>query len=337
MRIFLVALFGALQANGALIDDVNFFEQVCPVSLTITEFAYDERSQIYNIVYNRIGRILGSEEEKIDDSVRFLEEQPKTPAYGRRCACRERYDIGSVYCPIGISHCGVPKGSNELLCVNQPTQHDFSANMFYVVIAWFSFLFIWLVISRPGRFLLSYFVSWCIPGWNKRWAGRLMQNRPEEAYHLMRRNIYLNRHSDEDRRSEFWMDAQAVAHMNVMVNDEDDAGDDNSIVDDNKNSMEPNRLALKCRNLNENDDEEEDCTICCQPFEKGERVGDLRCGHTFHVSCLKEWCVRRNVCPLCQDTEIAEPRYEIKDVEAGLEPEPDVTLDVNDSASTSSQ
>ena len=31
------------------------------------------------------------------------------------------------------------------------------------------------------------------------------------------------------------------------------------------------------------------CSICIVPLENGERVGDLTCGHHFHVDCLKTW------------------------------------------------
>jgi hypothetical protein len=53
-----------------------------------------------------------------------------------------------------------------------------------------------------------------------------------------------------------------------------------------------------------------ECTICFSGIQDGDRVGELRCQHIFHASCLKQWLKRKNVCPLCQCKEIAEPRYE---------------------------
>mmetsp|Transcript_60422 Transcript_60422/g.148271 ORF Transcript_60422/g.148271 Transcript_60422/m.148271 type:complete len:864 (+) Transcript_60422:188-2779(+) len=41
------------------------------------------------------------------------------------------------------------------------------------------------------------------------------------------------------------------------------------------------------------------CTICLLNLEDGDRVGDLSCGHVFHVECLKQWSKRKNSCPLC--------------------------------------
>lgn len=50
------------------------------------------------------------------------------------------------------------------------------------------------------------------------------------------------------------------------------------------------------------------CTICLLCFQDGDRVGDLPCGHNFHVECLKEWIRCRNTCPLCQVENIATER-----------------------------
>ena len=63
----------------------------------------------------------------------------------------------------------------------------------------------------------------------------------------------------------------------------------------------------------------EECTICYQEVEDGQRVSDLHCGHTFHVSCLKEWCACRNVCPLCKAADICGPVYDEKMREDTLE------------------
>ena len=53
----------------------------------------------------------------------------------------------------------------------------------------------------------------------------------------------------------------------------------------------------------------ETCTICFGALAEGDRVGDLSCRHTFHAQCLKSWLSRRNVCPLCQQPDVATPRF----------------------------
>ena len=52
------------------------------------------------------------------------------------------------------------------------------------------------------------------------------------------------------------------------------------------------------------------CTICLVALKDGDRVGALPCDHLFHVKCLKSWLPRRNVCPLCQNDQVATPVYD---------------------------
>lgn len=47
--------------------------------------------------------------------------------------------------------------------------------------------------------------------------------------------------------------------------------------------------------------EEEECVICLINYcEKGPDA-KLRCGHTFHRRCIREWLTVQNKCPLCRD------------------------------------
>lgn len=50
------------------------------------------------------------------------------------------------------------------------------------------------------------------------------------------------------------------------------------------------------------------CAICLTRLRSGETIGDIPCGHVFHKDCLKDWLVRKNRCPICQQTGIARIR-----------------------------
>jgi len=80
------------------------------------------------------------------------------------------------------------------------------------------------------------------------------------------------------------------------------------------------------------EDESFDCTICLAPVEDGEKVGVLPCSHIFHAECLGHWIQRRNVCPLCQASEIASPRA-IDEIENDASGEDAVEVGENVSAS----
>ena len=68
------------------------------------------------------------------------------------------------------------------------------------------------------------------------------------------------------------------------------------LIDDNDNS-----------NSNLNNGDEIRCAICLLPLQDGiDIIGDLPCHHCMHKHCLKEWLMRKNRCPLCQLSDVAE-------------------------------
>lgn len=82
------------------------------------------------------------------------------------------------------------------------------------------------------------------------------------------------------------------------------------------------------------DDESFDCTICLAAVEDGEKVGILPCSHIFHAECLGHWIQRRNVCPLCQATEIASPRaIENREIEDNDDADGDDAVEIRANAS----
>lgn len=48
--------------------------------------------------------------------------------------------------------------------------------------------------------------------------------------------------------------------------------------------------------------EEEPCCVCQEQYNEGEYIGTLDCGHEFHTSCIKQWLMHKNLCPICKKT-----------------------------------
>ncbi|KAK1358889.1 E3 ubiquitin-protein ligase MBR2 [Heracleum sosnowskyi] len=44
----------------------------------------------------------------------------------------------------------------------------------------------------------------------------------------------------------------------------------------------------------------EPCCICQEEYTTGETIGTLNCGHDFHANCIKQWLLKKNVCPICK-------------------------------------
>ncbi|KAG6674629.1 hypothetical protein I3843_15G050300 [Carya illinoinensis] len=48
--------------------------------------------------------------------------------------------------------------------------------------------------------------------------------------------------------------------------------------------------------------EAEPCCICQEEYNEGDDLGTPECGHDFHVDCIKQWLMHKNLCPICKTT-----------------------------------
>ncbi|XP_068323605.1 E3 ubiquitin-protein ligase MBR2-like isoform X2 [Pyrus communis] len=46
----------------------------------------------------------------------------------------------------------------------------------------------------------------------------------------------------------------------------------------------------------------EPCCVCQEAFADEDDIGTLDCGHDFHTSCIKQWLIQKNLCPICKTT-----------------------------------
>lgn len=47
-------------------------------------------------------------------------------------------------------------------------------------------------------------------------------------------------------------------------------------------------------------DAEPECSICMDDLNKGDAMGQLECGHTFHKQCIVDWLKDNASCPMCR-------------------------------------
>ncbi|KAM1760466.1 hypothetical protein ACFX12_003334 [Malus domestica] len=46
----------------------------------------------------------------------------------------------------------------------------------------------------------------------------------------------------------------------------------------------------------------EPCCVCQEAYADEDDIGTLDCGHHFHTSCIKQWLMQKNLCPICKTT-----------------------------------
>ncbi|XP_020979226.1 E3 ubiquitin-protein ligase MBR2-like [Arachis ipaensis] len=42
------------------------------------------------------------------------------------------------------------------------------------------------------------------------------------------------------------------------------------------------------------------CGICQEDYVHGEELGRLDCAHRYHLSCIRQWLLIKNRCPICK-------------------------------------
>ena len=43
-----------------------------------------------------------------------------------------------------------------------------------------------------------------------------------------------------------------------------------------------------------------ECSICLENFDVGQKVSELSCNHLFHKECVEQWMQNNHNCPLCR-------------------------------------
>ncbi|GAV81974.1 zf-RING_2 domain-containing protein [Cephalotus follicularis] len=49
------------------------------------------------------------------------------------------------------------------------------------------------------------------------------------------------------------------------------------------------------------------CSICQEEYEADDEIGNLVCGHSFHLPCIKQWLAQKNTCPVCKNAPTDRP------------------------------
>lgn len=136
-------------------------------------------------------------------------------------------------------------------------------------------------------------------------------NNLRDRYHI---NILNNRYTTQTQ------------HMDMTINEQINTGEDllnfinlnirsnfnlneiitdiNNLRDDNENKkIEPNQLEeIPTEIYEENQIEENKCSICYTKYNQNDLLRKLKCNHTFHKCCLDNWLLNyNNKCPFCKN------------------------------------
>jgi hypothetical protein len=252
----------------------------------------------------------------------------------RRCNCQGSSERVVWFCPQSSDLCGVPFDPNDPVgCYSFSIQQAVARNAWPLLVLWYIGLFLVLLCTIPGRTCRQYVTSCCWTASNQQRVDLLshsqltpMRNHSNHCFYwqnwwtwqqrrLERRILAQAQYQWRQELDELHGPTQLELKTKIYQTPETDKEENDNLdppntSDENNTHMDNGDIdndAIDNDGDDDNDDDEHDtsCSICLAPLQTGERVGDLKCGHVFHVDCLKTWLPRRNTCPLCQAPGVA--------------------------------
>jgi hypothetical protein len=274
--------------------------------------------------------------------------------FARNCSCYEPH-YPTVYCPLATKSCYPPSPSsgNQIPgCQTVSKNADRSKTLLLILSVWFGLLFGSLALTDFGTEVIEYFISRCFPGVNHLLVDRILRRDPERAHRLLMTAIELRHQrlfshanngngTTRDDEGEARRSPTALLLRTKIYQTEkpkNNAAPEHSLKNkkEGSNDCSSHRLSFSMSvapSLFDDDDEAINCAICFAPLLDGERVGELSCDHLYHAECLKFWLQRRNVCPLCQATNVATPRYDDIPTNVGTSPaEAEIDVDEDEAS-----
>ena len=225
--------------------------------------------------------------------------------YGRKCVCAPD---DNVYCPASVPLCKVSAG-DSLSSLRIQCLDDSQGQAMNVLIPLVILLFLWVaclwVCTNRGKYARGFLrkVAFC---WNEE---QYEQALGEDIDHMVQRarqrRILAQRHHRNPNRVYYNRRHASLNLMSALSSQPRESARREEHQEDLPTHI---AVALRTRLYDCNNDKNQDCMICLAELTSNDRVGDLPCGHAFHVEpCLKEWIMRKNHCPLCQGSNLASP------------------------------
>ena len=148
--------------------------------------------------------------------------------------------------------------------------------------------------TRFGFMARTYVLNKCFPCINRRVVEKELAR--ERAMRRELREMMTRSRETPDGRMQklsLHLKTKSFVQQEEQEDFEDDMGGKNISQNDSYNDD------------HHHDNTQTTCSICMIDIINGDRIGDLECGHEFHIECLKSWVLWRNTCPLCNASDIA--------------------------------
>lgn len=248
---------------------------------TISKTCYISNNPLIRVMKNESSYILvPSDKPDIDETFPV-----------RACDCLSTLE---AYCSEATTYCQIltnwDHSDNQIVCFEE--HQSFLRYLFAFIFLAVCIIFVTCLRSPKGHTILRYFRR-CILRCCKTRHDRILNAdlREVERDYIRRRNsLMIQRRAQilQRRNQNPFDNMEAPLHLNIL-----------SLSRESATTTRQVSALLKTKRY-EATEGDYVCPVCLIEVDDGERIGDLPCGHIYHVDCLKAWLKRKNICPLCK-------------------------------------
>lgn len=118
---------------------------------------------------------------------------------------------------------------------------------------------------------------------------------------LLDQSMFYGMAEIHDRHRDMRLDIDNMSYEELLALEERIGNVNTGLTEENISSC----LKQKTYTTVADQPEAEPCCICQEEYKNGDDLGGLKCGHDFHSSCIKQWLLQKNLCPVCKSAAAA--------------------------------
>lgn len=119
-----------------------------------------------------------------------------------------------------------------------------------------------------------------------------------QAAAIIDRETYYDSRNWFDQHQEMRLDIDSMSYEELLALEERIGNVSMGLPEKNMSSCL--QEITHCLSSPSDSQEGGNCVICLEEYKDRDRLGRLSCGHEYHVSCIKNWLLIKNACPICK-------------------------------------
>jgi len=116
---------------------------------------------------------------------------------------------------------------------------------------------------------------------------------------MLEETLLSNGISLHDQHSAMRLDIDNMSYEELLALEEQIGYVSTGLSEETISKCLEKSLYSKTEHASQSMDIEVKCSICQEEYEERDELGSLKCSHSYHEACIKQWLLQKNKCPVC--------------------------------------